>query len=67
MATHNDDSDISALEIADLEMTGTIVLSPEDYDHFVEMCNTKDPVVSERLREAAERLDRDGYVLRRDL
>ena len=59
--THNNDSDISALGIADFEMTGTIVLSPEDYDQFVEMCNTKDPVVGQRLREAAKRLDRDGY------
>lgn len=39
-----------------------IYLTPEEFDRFEEMCNTKHPI-PKKLREAADRLDRYGYTI----
>ena len=62
--THDSDSDNLPLVsiFADSGPSENIFLSPDEFDRFVRLCESETPhEVGERLREAAKRLDEEGF------
>ena len=62
--THDSDSDDLPLVsmFAESGPTEAIFLPPDDFDAFVRICESETPhEVGERLREAAKRLDEEGF------